>query len=119
MIPTRTYTYTYTRTPTQAYLLYNSRVIFWGERPILSLITSFRDGILVPGLTDSEKLGPIVGCIVTDRELDETLLSLRELEVELPLAAVALALPVGVGAVVSILKSVLQIQGLGTGAISW
>lgn len=65
----------------------------------MSLITSFRDGILVPGLTDSAKLGPIVGCIVTDKE--ETLLSLREVPLVVALPAE------GVRAVLSIVKSIL------------
>ncbi len=62
-------------------------------------MTSLRESTLVPGVTDNEKLGPIVGCIVIDT--DVALLSL--LELELPLAV---ALPAGgVCAVLSIVET--------------
>lgn len=63
----------------------------------MSLITSLRDVTFVPGVTDKEKLGPIVGCIVMDR--DVALLSLLALELVL---GVVVLLSEGACAVLSI-----------------
>ena len=51
---------------TTTHLLCKRRVIFCGERPIRSLILSFKFDTLAFGETERVNEGPIVGCILTD-----------------------------------------------------
>ena len=51
---------------TTTHLLCKRRVIFCGERPIRSLILSFKFDTLALGDTERVNEGPIVGCILTD-----------------------------------------------------